>query len=197
MERRLAAILAADVVGFGRLMHANEAGTLAARKARRSEILQPLVRYRNRPGAGRGHVDRPKEARCGSEPRALVRCAPGGGASGSFGGARLDTCLYPGLVLVGPNGTLPRRHYGRTQRVRATFCDRARRCVGALHHRRHLVGETVPPCCCLVVSRTTAPRERRWTACAGVLQGNFDRRHLARQPAAARANARAVCQSGS
>ena len=43
MERRLAAILAADVVGFSRLMETDEAGTLAALKARRNEILQPLV----------------------------------------------------------------------------------------------------------------------------------------------------------
>ena len=33
MERRLTAILAADVVGYSRLMGANEAGTLAALKA--------------------------------------------------------------------------------------------------------------------------------------------------------------------
>jgi class 3 adenylate cyclase len=38
-ERRLAAILAADAVGFGRLMQADEAGRLAALKARRPEIL--------------------------------------------------------------------------------------------------------------------------------------------------------------
>src|SRR5215469_1861396 len=42
-QRRLAAILAADVAGYTRLMQADEAGTLAALKARRSEILQPLV----------------------------------------------------------------------------------------------------------------------------------------------------------
>jgi TolB-like protein/class 3 adenylate cyclase/Flp pilus assembly protein TadD len=42
-QRRLAAILAADVVGYSRMMQADEAGTLAALKARRSEILQPLV----------------------------------------------------------------------------------------------------------------------------------------------------------
>jgi TolB-like protein/class 3 adenylate cyclase len=42
-QRRLAAILAADVVGYSRLMQADEAGTLAALKSRRSEILQPLV----------------------------------------------------------------------------------------------------------------------------------------------------------
>ena len=43
MERRLAAILAADVVGYSQLMEQNEAATLAALKQRRREILQPLV----------------------------------------------------------------------------------------------------------------------------------------------------------
>src|SRR5215475_12650497 len=42
-QRRLAAILAADVVGYSRMMQADEAGTLATLKARRTEILQPLV----------------------------------------------------------------------------------------------------------------------------------------------------------
>jgi TolB-like protein/class 3 adenylate cyclase len=43
MERRLAAILAADVVGYSRLMEMDEAGTLAALKARRKEVLEPLI----------------------------------------------------------------------------------------------------------------------------------------------------------
>jgi adenylate cyclase len=42
-HRRLAAILAADVVGYSRLMEQDEAGTLAALKTRRKGILQPLV----------------------------------------------------------------------------------------------------------------------------------------------------------
>src|SRR5262244_565176 len=42
-RRRLAAILAADVVGYSRMMQADEAGTLAALKSRRTEILQPLI----------------------------------------------------------------------------------------------------------------------------------------------------------
>src|SRR5262245_9267759 len=42
-QRRLAAILAADVVGYSRLMEADEAGTMAALKARRREVLEPLV----------------------------------------------------------------------------------------------------------------------------------------------------------
>lgn len=43
-QRRLAAILVADVVGYSRLMEADEAGTLAALKDRRSRIIEPRVR---------------------------------------------------------------------------------------------------------------------------------------------------------
>ena len=44
MERRLAAVLMADVVGYSRLMEADEAGTLAALKQRRGAVLEPIVR---------------------------------------------------------------------------------------------------------------------------------------------------------
>ena len=47
MERRLAAILAADVVGYSRLMGEDEAGTLAALKARRDELIVPKVAEHN------------------------------------------------------------------------------------------------------------------------------------------------------
>jgi adenylate cyclase len=43
MSRRLAAILAADVVGYSRLMAADEAGTLAALKAHRKEFIEPKI----------------------------------------------------------------------------------------------------------------------------------------------------------
>jgi adenylate cyclase len=42
-QRRLTTILAADVVGYSRLMGEDEAGTLAALKLRRREVLAPLV----------------------------------------------------------------------------------------------------------------------------------------------------------
>jgi TolB-like protein/class 3 adenylate cyclase len=42
-ERRLAAILVADVVGYSRLIEADEAGTLAAIKALRAEVMNPLI----------------------------------------------------------------------------------------------------------------------------------------------------------
>jgi adenylate cyclase len=43
MERRLAAILAADVVRYSRLMERDEAGTLALLETRRRDVLEPLV----------------------------------------------------------------------------------------------------------------------------------------------------------
>ena len=42
-QRRLAAILAADVVGYSRLMEADEAGTLAALRAHRKELIDPKI----------------------------------------------------------------------------------------------------------------------------------------------------------
>ena len=43
MERRLAAILAADVFGYSRMMSEDEAGTLAALQAHRSQLLDPAI----------------------------------------------------------------------------------------------------------------------------------------------------------
>ena len=42
-QRRLAAILAVDVVGYSRLMAVNETGTLAALKAHRKELVDPKI----------------------------------------------------------------------------------------------------------------------------------------------------------
>src|ERR1035438_10724604 len=47
VERRLAAILAADVVGYSRLMGTDEAGTLAALKRHRETIFDPAVAAHN------------------------------------------------------------------------------------------------------------------------------------------------------
>ena len=50
MERRLAAILASDVVGYSRLIRSDEDGTLAALKALRADIIGPKI------AQGRGRV---------------------------------------------------------------------------------------------------------------------------------------------
>src|SRR5712692_4370014 len=44
VERRLAAILAADVPGYSRLMGADEEGTLARLKAHRRELVDPKIK---------------------------------------------------------------------------------------------------------------------------------------------------------
>ncbi len=43
MERRLAAILATDVVGYSRLIRADEEGTIAALKALRADLIDPKL----------------------------------------------------------------------------------------------------------------------------------------------------------
>src|SRR5258707_10007420 len=47
VERRLAAILAADVAGYSRLMGADEEGTLARLKALRAEVIDPRIAEHN------------------------------------------------------------------------------------------------------------------------------------------------------
>jgi adenylate cyclase len=49
MNRRLAAILAADISGYSRLMGEDEAGTLSAVRAIQSEVINPVItRHRGR-----------------------------------------------------------------------------------------------------------------------------------------------------
>jgi adenylate cyclase len=43
VERGLAAILAADVAGYSRLMGVDEVGTLAALKSHRREVVDPAI----------------------------------------------------------------------------------------------------------------------------------------------------------
>src|SRR6267142_6016728 len=50
MDRRLAAVLAADVAGYSRLMGVDEEGTLARLKAVRKSLADPAI------AAHRGHI---------------------------------------------------------------------------------------------------------------------------------------------
>ena len=47
MERRLAAILAADIVGYSKLMEQDETGTLSSLKTHRVEVFDPIVGKHN------------------------------------------------------------------------------------------------------------------------------------------------------
>ncbi len=42
-QRRLAAIFAADMVGYSRLMEADERGTIARQKSHRAELIDPKI----------------------------------------------------------------------------------------------------------------------------------------------------------
>ena len=49
VQRKLAAILAADVVGYSRMMGSDEVGTIARLKARRADTIAPVIAaYRGR-----------------------------------------------------------------------------------------------------------------------------------------------------
>ena len=50
VERRLAAVLAADVAGYSRLMGLDEEGTLARLKAVRKALVDPVIAFH------RGHI---------------------------------------------------------------------------------------------------------------------------------------------
>lgn len=75
MERRLAAILAADVVGYTRLMGQDEAGTVEALKAHRTEFIEPKL------AEHRGRLINQKEpaAEAGEPPRLERPCPCCGG----------------------------------------------------------------------------------------------------------------------
>ncbi len=47
VQRRLAAILAADVVGYCRMMREDETGTLAQLKTHRKEVFDPRIAEHN------------------------------------------------------------------------------------------------------------------------------------------------------
>ena len=66
VERRLAAILAADVVGYSRLMGADEEGTHATLKACRRELIDPKIgEHRGRTVKNTGDGALVEFAKCG------------------------------------------------------------------------------------------------------------------------------------
>ena len=46
MERRLAAIMATDVVGYSRLIRADEEGTITALKVLRADLIDPKIAHK-------------------------------------------------------------------------------------------------------------------------------------------------------
>jgi len=68
IQRRLAAILASDVVGYSRLMGEDEVGTLAALKTLHRELIDPKVR-----GAAATSSKRPATEHWSSSPVSSTR----------------------------------------------------------------------------------------------------------------------------
>jgi class 3 adenylate cyclase len=78
-NRRLAAILAADVAGYSRLMGADEEGTLERLKVLRAEVIDPNI-------ASHRGLDRPSASRC---LRLIAKdCDQGGGVDDHRGNPR-------------------------------------------------------------------------------------------------------------
>ena len=77
-QRRLAAIVSADVAGYSRLMGRDESGTLAALKAIRQEVVDPAIA-----SARRAHrQDHRRRAAAGVPERGQCRALRGRGADG-------------------------------------------------------------------------------------------------------------------
>ena len=97
VERRLSAILVADVVGYSRLMGADEAGTLARLKAHRKELVEPEI------GARRGRI---VKFMGDGHPSALAIAHPADEAI-----ARSSHGIAPRFVAIRPAkcGGLPRK----------------------------------------------------------------------------------------
>jgi class 3 adenylate cyclase len=76
MERRLAAILVADVVGYSHFMAADEAGTLTSLKALRRELIEPkTAEHHGRVVKPMGDEAPVSEARGRSDRRRVRRVA--------------------------------------------------------------------------------------------------------------------------
>jgi adenylate cyclase len=110
LARKLAAILAADVVGFSRLMSLDEEGTLERIKRLRSEIIEPKVQqHRGRlvKITGDGFLitfSSPVDAvRCAMEIQAILARESAGEASGSF---QLRIGVNLGDIIIDEDGDI-------------------------------------------------------------------------------------------
>ena len=93
VERRLTALLAADVAGYSRLMGADAEGTLAAPKAIRRELVDPwIVEHRGPPC---------RDDHGGRDADAAGRCAASAGSEKGGTGSRWRRQEPPSFSLLG------------------------------------------------------------------------------------------------
>jgi len=99
VERRLAAILAADVAGYSRLMGADEEGTLARLKALRRELADPKIKeHRGRIVKTTGDARQTYSCRSTTRPRTFPPL---------FKSLSAALACSAGRVSIGMGGTLP------------------------------------------------------------------------------------------
>ena len=104
VERRLAAIFAADVAGYLRLIGADESGTLRRLKAIRDELIDPTI-------AALGNIRLPTRVVRGERTApALHRCADI--LSRAMGNASLHTIAGAGHFVTATHATELAEHIG-------------------------------------------------------------------------------------
>jgi hypothetical protein len=124
VERRLAAILAADVAGYSRLMGTDEAGTLARLKAHRRELIDPSI------AEHKGRIVKTTGDGILIEFSSVVEAVACAGGAACDGGAQR-------LGSGRPANCIPRRHQSRRY-----HCRRRRGKVGERGSWNSPCGET-------------------------------------------------------
>jgi hypothetical protein len=111
VERRLAAILAADVAGYSRLVGADEEGTLAALRALRRELIEPGV------AAHRGRIVKTTGDGLLVEFASVVDAVTCAAEVQQAVAARNAAVAYPRFDDCHPHADDPRRSGGRRWRT--------------------------------------------------------------------------------
>src|SRR5271167_4083873 len=120
LERRLAAILAADVEGYSRLMHGDEEATMATLSARRGVVDELISRHRGRIANTAGDsvlaefVSVLDAVRCAIEIQAALQSANEGEPEGQL--MRFRIGVNVGDVMVKDDDIFGRRECRRSAR---------------------------------------------------------------------------------
>jgi hypothetical protein len=132
VERRLAAILAADVAGYSRLMGVDEEGTLQQLKAHRKELVDPKITEH------RGHIVKTTGdgmlVEFVSVVDAVLRCMSPLLAQSGHPGAR-GQCLLSGVKRTSENFRSHVGHQWHELRVEKILANTERRGVGTIENK--------------------------------------------------------------
>ncbi len=130
-ERRLAAVLAADMVGYSRLMEVDEAGTLARLKTHRLELIDPSI------AKNRGRIIKTTGDGMLVEFRSVVDAVTLRRRGAAADGAAQCRCVA-GAVDPVPHRHQSRRHHHRGERYLRRWRQRRGASRSARRAGRHL-----------------------------------------------------------